>query len=184
MAIKKILLLGDVRLFQKCAQVRGSQTPAIQKAVRDLQDTLADFRKKNGFGRGIAAPQIGILKRIIYIHFPQEGIDGAFINPRIVRKSKKKIRLWDDCFSFPGLLVRVERAREIAVEYMDVTGKRRTIIAGGDLSELLQHEIDHLDGILAVERAIDSCSFALRGELKARQKEAYANDGMLRGGRK
>lgn len=184
MAARQILLLGDPTLWRKCTPVRELGSPAVRQAVRDLRDTLADFRKKNGFGRGIAAPQIGILKRIIYIHFPQEGIDGAFINPRIVRKSKKKIRLWDDCFSFPGLLVRVERAREIAVEYMDVTGKRRTITAGGDLSELLQHEIDHLDGILAVERAIDSRSFALRGELKARQKEAYANDGMLRGGRK
>jgi peptide deformylase len=165
MAVRRILLLGDRKLWQKCGPVRGIAAPAVRKAVRDLRDTLADFRKRNGFGRGIAAPQIGILKKIIYIHFPQEGIDGAFINPGVVRKGKTKIRLWDDCFSFPGLLVRVERAREIAVEYTDETGRRRTIIAGGGLSELLQHEIDHLDGILAVQRAIDGRSFALRGEL-------------------
>lgn len=143
----------------------------MRSVIKDLHDTLNNFRKTNGFGRGIAAPQIGILKRIIYIHFPQEGIDGAFINPRIIRKSRTKIRLWDDCFSFPGLLVRVERAREVAVEYTDETGKGRTIIAGGDLSELLQHEIDHLDGILAVERAIDGKSFALHGVMKRTKRK-------------
>lgn len=162
MAVKHILLLGDPRLWRKCAPVKGIPTPSMRGTIRDLRDTLADFRKKNGFGRGIAAPQIGVLKRIIYIHFPKAKSDGAFINPKIIRKSKAKIKLWDDCFSFPNLLVRVERAREIAVEYLDVAGKKHTIFASGDLSELLQHEIDHLDGILATERAIDGKSFALR----------------------
>lgn len=164
MAARRILLLGDAALWRRCARVKGVAAPATRRAIRDLRDTLLDFRKKNGFGRGIAAPQIGMLKRIIYVHFPKEGIDGAFINPRIIRKSKTKIRLWDDCFSFPGLLVRVERWRDVMVGYTDETGKKRTIIADNGLSELLQHEIDHLDGILAVQRAIDGRSFALRGE--------------------
>jgi len=164
MAVKQILLLGDPLLWRKCSPVKGIPVPTIRGTIRDLRDTLADFRKKKSFGRGIAAPQIGVLKRIIYIHFPKAKIDGAFINPKIIRKSKAKVKLWDDCFSFPGLLVRVERAREIAVEYLDAAGKKHTILADGDLSELLQHEIDHLDGILALERAIDGKSFALRGE--------------------
>lgn len=166
MAIKRILLLGDSLLWQKCTPVSGARLPASRGAIRDLRDTLADFRKRNGFGRGIAAPQIGILKRIIYIRFAKEGIDGAFINPRIVKKSKAKMRLWDDCFSFPNLLVRVKRAREVAVKYVDEQGNSHTIIADGELSELLQHEIDHLDGILAIQRAIDGRSFAIRQERK------------------
>ncbi len=183
MAARRILLLGEAKLWRKCAPVRGIAAPAVRKAVRDLRDTLEDFRERNGFGRGIAAPQIGTLKRIIYIHFPKEGIDGAFINPRIIKKSKAKIRLWDDCFSFPGLRVRVERSREVAVEYTDEKGKKHTIIADNDLSELLQHEIDHLDGILAVQRAVDGRSFALRGELKTRQRRAFEKARMPRGGR-
>jgi peptide deformylase len=164
MAAKRILLLGDLRLWRKCAPVKDIGAPASRKAIRDLHDTLADFRRRNGFGRGIAAPQIGVLKRIIYVCSPKAGIDGAFINPRIVSKSKAKMRVWDDCFSFPDLLVRVERAREVAVAFTDEEGKKHTIIADDGLSELLQHEIDHLDGILAVQRAIDRRSFALRRE--------------------
>lgn len=171
MATRKILLLGDPRLQQKCAPVKSATATASINAARDLRDTLANFRKRNGFGRGIAAPQIGILKRIIYLCFPQEGFDNPLINPKIIVSSKAKIRLWDDCFSFPDLLVKVERAKEIAVEYLDATGRKRTIIAAGDLSELLQHEIDHLDGVLAVQRAIDGKSFALRGELGKRRKK-------------
>ncbi len=183
MAARPILLLGDPTLWRKCAPVREIDAPAVRQAVRDLRDTLADFRKRNGFGRGIAAPQIGILKRIIYIHFPNDGIDGVFINPRIIRRSKTKIRLWDDCFSFPDLLVRVERARQVAVACLDGKGRKHVIIADGALSELLQHEIDHLDGILAVQRAIDGRSFALRGELKTRQGKAQKKARTSRGGR-
>lgn len=171
MAARRILLLGDPTLWRKCKSVKRASAPATRRTVRDLRDTLMDFRKKNGFGRGIAAPQIGISKRIIYIHFPKEGIDGAFINPRIIRKSRTRIRLWDDCFSFPGLRVRVERAREVAAEYTAKDGEKRTIIADGGLSELLQHEIDHLDGILAVERAIDGKSFALHGAMKRTKRK-------------
>ncbi len=166
MAIKKILILGNPGLWNACKVVKAFQSTETVKIVHDLRNTLADFRKKNGFGRGIAAPQIGVLKRIIYVNFPKEEISGAMINPKITWQSKYKIRLWDDCFSFPGLRVRVERASEIKVKYQDEDGKTQTITAKGALSELLQHEIDHLDGILAVERAIDGKSFAFRSEWK------------------
>jgi peptide deformylase len=164
MAIKKILLLGAPGLWKHCGAVRSIKAPGVRKTISDLRATLADFRKKNGFGRGIAAPQIGVLKRIIYIHFPKAGISGALINPRIEKRSKAKFKLWDDCFSFPGLLVRVERAREVTVSCTNEKGEDCVIAAQDDLSELLQHEIDHLDGILAVQRAIDNRSFAWRKE--------------------
>lgn len=170
MAVKRILLLGVPELWRKCAAVRDIAAPKTKRTIRNLRDTLTEFRKRNGFGRGIAAPQIGVLNRIIYIRFPQEKMDGALINPWIVKRSKKTMKLWDDCFSFPGLLVRVERAKEIAVAYTDETGEKRVIEARDGLSELLQHEIDHLDGILAVQRAIDGRSFALRDEQKKHAK--------------
>jgi peptide deformylase len=164
MAIKSILHLGNPLLFEKCSPIKSIMAPRTIKVIRDLKDTLEDFKESNGFGRAIAAPQIGVLKRIIYVDFPKAKISGAMINPKIVKRSKEKIRVWDDCFSFPDLLVKVERAKEIEVEYQTEDGKKQTISAMGDLSELLQHEIDHLDGILAVERAIDGQSFALRSE--------------------
>ncbi|HSQ36238.1 MAG TPA: peptide deformylase [Candidatus Binatia bacterium] len=163
---KPIRLLGDPKLWKNCKAVQDPGAAGNAKIICDLRDTLADFRKKNGFGRAIAAPQIGILRRIIYVDFPKAKISGAMINPKIIKKSKTKIRLWDDCFSFPGLLVKVERAKEIVVAYLDEGGKKHSNIANGGLSELLQHEIDHLDGILAVQRALDGKSFALRSERK------------------
>lgn len=164
MAVKEILRLGNPGLWKVCATVEEPDSKETKQFILDLKDTLENFKKKNGFGRAIAAPQIGVLKRIIYVNFPKEKISGAMINPKIVKKSKENIRVWDDCFSFPELLVKVERAKEIRVEYQNEDGENHTITAKGDLSELLQHEIDHLDGILAVQRAIDGKSFTFRGE--------------------
>lgn len=163
-AIKEILRLGNPGLWKACKTVKNHDSAETRQIIQDLEDTLADFKEKNGFGRAIAAPQIGVLKRIIYIDFPKPNISGPMINPRIIWQSKEKIQLWDDCFSFPELLVKVERAKEIEVEYLSNDGENRSVTAKGDLSELLQHEIDHLDGILAVQRAIDGRSFTFRRE--------------------
>jgi peptide deformylase len=170
MPIRKILKLGDPGLWKKCQAVEDVKATETKATIRDLEDTLADFRKKNGFGRGIAAPQIGFLRRILFIDFPKEKISRLMINPRITWQSQERIQLWDDCFSFPDLLVKVERAREINVSYLSRSGENCSLSARGDLSELLQHEIDHLDGILAVQRAIDGTSFALRSEWEKHHK--------------
>ena len=74
--------------------------------------------------------------------------------------------LWDDCFSFSDILVKVRRYLKIKVNYLDETGKAKRLEAEGGLSELLQHEIDHIDGILAIDRAIDSKHIILRSEWK------------------
>jgi peptide deformylase len=132
--------------------------------VRDLSDTLAGFREAMGYGRGIAAPQIGVLKRAIFIRIQPMGFCGPLINPEVVWSSETSIELWDDCFSFPDLMVRVSRAARIRVEYQDDRGLKQRLEAEGDLSELLQHEIDHLDGVLAVQRAISPQAFATRVE--------------------
>jgi len=73
-------------------------------------------------------------------------------------------RLWDDCFSFPDLLVQVRRHESVTVAYLDADGRRRSVTGRGGLAELLQHEIDHLDGVLAIDRAVDSRHIVLRSE--------------------
>ena len=72
--------------------------------------------------------------------------------------------MWDDCFSFPGLLAYLERAQSVVVRYLNERGEPGKIEAPGAFSELLQHELDHLDGVLAIDRAIDSNSFCTREE--------------------
>jgi peptide deformylase len=161
---REILQLGNATLLEKCERVDEIASAATQSIIRDLSDTLAGFREATGFGRGIAAPQIGVLKRVIFIRMQPAGFTSALVNPEIVWASAARIELWDDCFSFPDLMVRVSRASQVRVEYKDERGSEQTIEAEGDLSELLQHEIDHLDGILAVGRAISPQSFSTRAE--------------------
>lgn len=161
MAVQAILQLGNPTLRVKCKVVRRFSAPALDALVANLQDTLHDFRSKNSFGRGIAAPQIGVTQRVIFIHID---VPIALINPVIVRKSASSFTLWDDCFSFPNLLAKVSRNKSIEVLYQDVEGKKHMLKAKGGLSELLQHEIDHLNGILAIDRAIDAKHIVFRSE--------------------
>lgn len=161
MAVREILLLGNPLLRQRCSNVKTPVSDQTLSTVADLRDTLASFRASHGFGRGIAAPQIGSTERIIYVN---TDYTGALINPTIVSRSRKKFRLWDDCFSFPDLLSFVQRNLSVVVEFRDEQGKKRQLRAEGAFSELLQHELDHLDGILAIDRAIDSRHIILRSE--------------------
>ena len=170
MSAKEITLLGNPILRKKCSPVKDIRSAEARGCITDLMDTLADFRARNGFGRGIAAPQIGLSRQIIYTNFDYQG---ALINPTIVQRSRKTFTLWDDCFSFPDILVKVERHYSISVSFQDEEGARKKLKATGALAELLQHEIDHLHGILAVDRAVDSRHIILRSEFnKLSQKRS------------
>jgi peptide deformylase len=160
MPSRRILQLGDPLLRTVSAPV---STPSEAIPIfEDLRATLHDFQRTHGFGRGISAVQIGQPSRIVYIEF--EGVPYAIRNPEYEFQSESKFRLWDDCFSFPGLLVYLERSDSVRVRYEDEQGEVRSLAASGALSELLQHEIDHLDGILAVDRALDRNSLCTREE--------------------
>jgi peptide deformylase len=136
--------------------------PASAESVwHDLRDTLHDFRRRHGFGRGISAVQIGVPVRVIYLEF--EGTSYCLINPVWEYMSPEKFTLWDDCFSFPGLLVRLERSETVRLRYSDEHGCPRELEATGALSELI-HEMDHLDGFLAIDRALPGNSLCTREE--------------------
>ncbi len=162
MAIREILQLGNPKLYELSKEVTSSDSDILPGIIQDLHDTMMDFRKRYGIGRAIAAPQIGIMKRIIYMHIDRPVV---FLNPVLKSLSEEIIELWDDCMSFPDLLVRVKRHRRCTIEYYDENWRRQKMQLEDDLSELLQHEYDHLDGILAVSRAIDGQSFAYRNQI-------------------
>jgi peptide deformylase len=170
MSVRPILQLGHPHLLQSCAPVSDPRLPAVLQLITDLADTLADFRQSHGYGRGIAAPQIGELVRVIYLRMQPSGFAGPLINPVITHASSERMELWDDCFSFPDLLVKVQRHRTITVAYRDGEGMPQTLDAEGALSELLQHEIDHLDGVLAIHRALGPEAFATREEWQRRYR--------------
>ncbi|WP_088227448.1 peptide deformylase [Desulfosporosinus sp. FKB] len=162
MAIREILLLGNSKLYKVSETVQESELKELAPIVNDLHDTLIDFRNKYGAGRAIAAPQIGIFKRLLYMYIDEPVI---FINPTLEFIDAEMMEIIDDCMSFPQLLVRVKRYKRCMIEYLDLQWKPQKMMLEGDLSELLQHEYDHLDGILATMRAIDNKSFFLRSEL-------------------
>jgi peptide deformylase len=164
MAVKTIMRLGHPALRADCRRVRDFGSLELDDLIRDLADTLSDFKQTHGFGRGIAAPQINVPVRALYIDV---GDPLPMCNPVITRRSRKKMTLWDDCFSFPDLMVRVRRHLSILVRYQDLAGHHHTLRAEGPLSELLQHEIDHTNGILAIDRAIDSRHIIYRSEYAA-----------------
>lgn len=181
MAVRAVLQLGDPGLRETATRVENCAAPEISAVVQDLADTLAHWRANTGYGRAIAAPQIGSSLRVIFLQLP-----GAepwpLVNPEIVERSPEKSIVWDACLSFLSIFMQVERHREIVVHYQDMTGEVHEIRAGAerDLSELLQHEIDHLDGILAVDRIVDIRSLCTREEFEKRYRSTspYATAGL------
>jgi len=161
-----VLPLGDPRLRAISARVCDLADPSFATDARRLVETLEAFRARHGFGRGIAAPQIGVAQRFVALNLGQ----GPFIivNPEITSHSDETFTMWDDCMCFPYLLVRVRRHLSISVRYTDEQGQEREWVRlDQPTSELLQHEIDHLNGILAIDRAIERDSIISRAAFEA-----------------
>lgn len=155
-----LLLLGDARLYENCIPVVKEELPLVKHWVADLDNVMKQIREKYNFGRAIAAPQLGIMKRLIYMNIDKPIV---FINPELTNASDEMFEVWDDCMSFPNLLVKVSRHQQITINYLDGQWHPQTWKMDGALSELLQHEYDHLNGILCTMRAIDDKSFKWRG---------------------
>jgi peptide deformylase len=166
-----VLQLGNPKLREVAATVADPSVPALRGLVEDLADTLAHWRRETGYGRGIAAPQLGVGLRVILLRLPGED-PWPLVNPEIIERSAERIVVWDACLSFLSIFMQVERHREITVRYQDLRGEWHEVQAGEerDLSELLQHEIDHLDGILAVDRITDTKTICTREEFEARHR--------------
>ncbi len=156
--VRQLLKLGDPRLYEISREITQEDLPQLAQWVEDLHDTLMDYRKTYGAGRAVAAPQIGIPKRMLYMYLDKAYV---FINPVMEFPDSETYELLDDCMSFPGLMVKVRRFRRCVIRYLDPDFLPREMALEGDLSELLQHEYDHLDGILATMRAVDNKSLYL-----------------------
>ena len=156
MAVKDILLLGNPLLNEVSAPINKQDLNRLQPQIDLMFETIIDFRKKYKAGRAMAAPQIGLLKRIICLNIDQPV---AIINPVLSDLSDEMFDVWDDCMSFPQLLVRVKRHKNLTLTFYDQNWRKQLWRLEDDMAELIQHEFDHLDGILATQRAINSTSF-------------------------
>lgn len=134
-------------ILRKKAKPVEKITPEIKK----FADKLIIEMTKNG-GAGLAANQLGVLKRIIA--YLDNGKAKILINPEIIRKSKEEIETEEGCLSFPNLFGQVIRCQKVKVKGINIFGKNVTINAEEITAVILQHEIDHLNGILFVDKAI------------------------------
>ena len=148
MAVRTVLVLPDQRLRAVADPIEKIDAE-IKTLAKDMLDTMYDAP-----GIGLAAPQVGVLKRIVVMDLAAEGEPPAplvLINPEITRMSDDTVVTEEGCLSIPELYYDVERPAAITVEYTDLDGKRVTEEAEGRFAIVIQHELDHLDGVLYID---------------------------------
>jgi len=143
MAVVPIRVLPDPVLRQKAKRVRNIDS-SIKKLIEDMRETM----HATG-GVGLAAPQIGVSLRVIVVGIPGEE-DMVLINPEVVRRKGERL-LNEGCLSVPGYFGEVKRAESVTVKGLDLNGKEIRIKATGLLAEVLEHEIDHLNGVVYID---------------------------------
>jgi threonine dehydratase/peptide deformylase len=164
--MQEILVSGDPRLRARCEPVADGYD-GFDADVARLTEALREVRARTGFGRGLAAPQLGIARRIVVMDLGA----GPFIlaDPAITWRSDELFDVWDDCFSVPDRLVRVRRHRSVSLRFRDGARRwREWTRLPPDLAELVQHELDHLDGVLMTDHALEEQPAARRAELVER----------------
>ena len=168
MAIRPVLRLGDPRLFQIATEVSEFNHPELDALIEDLFDTMAAED-----GVGLAAPQIGVGLRVVIFGFdnnPRYPDNDAvpktiLINPQITPLSGDKENGWEGCLSVPGMRGVVSRYTHIRYTGLDATGAAVDVTASGFHARVVQHECDHLDGIIYTQRLNDSQKFGFTDEL-------------------
>jgi peptide deformylase len=155
MARREIITLGHPTLRQKARKVTRFG-PELKKLIDDMVETM-----RAAPGVGLAATQVNVPERVIVVELPVDEEEGspaelyAFVNPEIVKASRNKEDGQEGCLSIPGYLGEVERHTEIVVRGQDAYGKPQRVKAYDNLARIFQHEIDHLDGVLFIDRVAD-----------------------------
>ena len=170
MAVRKIIRMGHpvLRRPAEPLAVGAIASNDVQRLIVDMIDTLHDYG-----GIGLAAPQVAEPVRLAIVEIPEDGsrygdIPGmeltVFINPTITVQDPATKGFWEGCLSVPGLRGFVERPQQIRVDYLDIEGAEQAIELSGFLATVFQHEFDHLDGKLYIDRMTDSRLLAFEEE--------------------
>ena len=155
MAVREIITLGHPTLRQRAHKVTRFG-PELKQLVDDMIETL-----RQAPGVGLAAPQVNVPQRVIVVELPEDQEAGtsaelyAFVNPEIVKSSRETEEGAEGCLSIPGYLGDVSRATTVVVRGQDASGKPQRIRAHDYLARIFQHEIDHLEGVLFIDRVTD-----------------------------
>jgi peptide deformylase len=166
-AVRSVRRLGDPALRVPASPVADPRSSAIAALADDLFDTLRATRAATSYGRAIAAPQIGQSWRVVVADL---GERWTLVNPTITSASEERREWWDACLSFLDTFGRLPRHAAISVRWQDLEGQTHEERFDDDLAELFQHELDHLDGVLAVDRFISPESTCTRLEFERRHR--------------
>src|SRR5574341_435294 len=169
MAVLRIAKMGNPVLQRKAEPVADPSAPEIRSLAQDMQDTIEDIGAS-----GLAAPQVFVSKRVVVYRVIAARIPAGsgleprpwtvMVNPEITPKSAAQIEVWERCLSVPGLHGKVPRFSRVTISYRDLDGENHTHEATSSWAALLQHECDHLDGILYPMRMTDLSLLAYNDE--------------------
>ena len=164
-SILKIAKLGHPVLLKKSDQIDKFSTDSLKKIVYDMSETMIDYN-----GIGLAAPQVHLSKRIIIFRNPDNEEKGKIqitplINPVFKPIGNEKENDWEGCLSIPGMQGLVTRYKKISYYGYDIEGNKIENEAEGLHARVVQHEIDHLDGILYISRLTDKKAFGFEKEI-------------------
>jgi len=167
MAILKIARMGHPVLTRRAEEIEDVFAPEIRRLLADLLDTLSDAD-----GAGLAAPQVHVARRLVLFRVGGEpDADAvpltALLNPVVEPLSEEMEPGWEACLSLPGMMGEVPRHTEIRYSGLDINGENLTRMASGFHARVVQHECDHLDGILYPMRMIDISRFGYVDEMRA-----------------
>lgn len=169
MTVRTTRLLGDPVLRTPCTPVEQPADPYVAEVAADLADTLADWVRRTTYGRGIAAPQVGVSLRLLHLNLTGPW---TLANPVVTARSATTWEPWEACLSFSlAFFCRVPRHTWVEVGYQSLDGRDHALRADGPLAHVLQHEIDHLEGLLAVDRMADPATLCMRPEFERRHRE-------------
>ncbi len=168
MAIRNLRYDNDEILKKRSREIEVIDDK-IKELALDMMETMHKFE-----GVGLAAPQVGVLKRLIVIDLYEEGMQFTLINPEI-KKAKGEQIVDEGCLSFPNQFGKVKRPKELEVEALDINGKKVRIKAKDLLAQALSHEIDHLNGILFIDKIEPGTLEYITPEDKEKRKEEKKN---------
>jgi len=180
MAVLRIAKMGNPVLMQKAAPVEDPSAPEIRRLAADMQETLEDIGASGLAANQVFVPRRVVVYRIIAARIP-EGSGLAprpwtvMVNPVITPKTETRTPVWERCLSVPGLHGKVPRFMNISISYQELNGKTVTHDAHSSWAALLQHECDHLDGIIYPMRMTDLSLLAYNEEPGPLAKEVAAN---------
>ena len=157
------MILKIKKFNEKVLRKKAVSVKEINDEIKTLVSNMAETMIASN-GIGLAAPQVGVSKQVIVIRADEDQAVLSLINPKIIKMSKEKVGAEEGCLSFPNIYIDINRSEEIEVEALNLKGKKVTFKAKGLLARVIQHEVDHINGVVFMNRLkfLDKLKFKLK----------------------